>query len=236
MCGRFKLDTPPLKVKDHFGLAALEAFPPRYNIAPTQPILIVMESSVRERPGRLAMLARWGLIPAFAKDPRDVPLLFNARAETAGERNAFRGALRHRRCLIPASGFYEWQKRGKGPSHPFLATARDGGLLAFAGLMETFLAVDGSEIDTATILTTNANATLGPIHERMPVIVPPSQYGRWLDCRAHEPKDVADLLGPAPDDLLVVRAVGDAVNKVSNMGPDVQAPREEEGGQESFGF
>jgi putative SOS response-associated peptidase YedK len=235
MCGRFKLDTPPLKVKDHFGLAALEAFPPRYNIAPTQPILIVVESPVRERPGRLPMLARWGLIPAFAKDPRDVPLLFNARAETAGERNAFRAALRHRRCLIPASGFYEWQKRGKGRSQPFLVTARDGGLFAFAGLMETFLAADGSEIDTATILTTSANAALADIHERMPVIVPPGGYARWLDCRSYEPKDVADLLRPAPEDLLQARAVSEAVNKVANMSPRVQEPPEG-GGQGSFGF
>lgn len=225
------LDTPPAKIKTHFGLGALEGFPPRHNIAPTQPILLVIASPVRERPGRLPMLARWGLIPAFVKDPREMPLLFNARSETAAERNSFRAAMRYRRCLIPASGFYEWQKQGSGPSKPFLVRRRDGEPLALAGLMETYLAADGSEIDTAAILTTQANETLVPIHERMPVIVPQAGFERWLDCRENEPGDVADLMKPAPDDALDAMPVQGKIVKTGQ-----QAPQTDEPGQQSFEF
>ena len=223
-----------------FALASLDDFPPRFNIAPTQPILAVMDSPVRERPGRLALLVRWGLIPAWAKDPANLPLLFNARAETAGERNAFRAALRYRRCLVPASGFYEWRKAGKGRSQPFFVRPPQGATIAFAGLVETFLAPDGSEIDTAAILTTSANAALAPIHERMPMVISRKDFDRWLDCREFAPEDVADLMVPAPDDLFEAVPVSDAVNKVANMGPAVQEraepPLDDDGDQPHFLF
>ncbi len=210
-------------MREHFGLEELADFPPRYNIAPTQPILIVMEDEHVTGGPRRGRLARWGLIPAWAKDPADIPLLFNARAETAGERNAFRAALRYRRCLVPATGFYEWQKQGgKARSQPHFLRPRDGSLIAFAGLMETFLAPDGSEIDTATILTTQASADLRPIHERMPVVVPQMAFDFWLNCRDNEPADVTRLMGAAPEGLFEAIPVGEAVNSVANMGPTVQ--------------
>lgn len=228
MCGRFALAAMPKEVQEAFGLMTVDDFPPRYNIAPTQPILIVMAAPPRapgdNRPEREALLARWGLLPGWVKDEKAFPVLFNARSETAAEKPAFRAAIRHRRVLVPASGFYEWRKAEtrKAKAQPFWVRPRDGGILAFAGLMETYAGADGSEIDTATILTVAANATLAPIHPRMPVVVRREDFQRWLDCRANEPRDVADLLTPAPDDFFEAVPVGDAVNAVANDNPAVQ--------------
>ncbi|MBB3998916.1 SOS response-associated peptidase [Aureimonas pseudogalii] len=228
MCGRFSLTTTPDAVAEHFSLTELDPFPPRYNIAPTQPILVIRKSEPDMRPrnasGRFGQLARWGLIPGWAKDPATLPLFFNARSETAHERNAFKGALRYRRCLVPASGFYEWRRAGREKPEPFFLKPRGEGPVAFAGLAETFLAADGSEIDTAAILTVGANASLSAIHERMPVLIEPADFERWLDCREFEPAAIADLLRPARDDAFEIVAVSDRVNAVANMGPDVQKP------------
>ncbi|MFD2237112.1 SOS response-associated peptidase [Aureimonas populi] len=222
MCGRFTLTSPAQALEELFE-TEVEPFPPRYNIAPTQPILIVIGAE------RRAMLARWGLIPAFAKDPSSLPLMFNARSETAAEKASFRAAMRYRRCLVPADGFYEWRKLGKGRSQPFFVRPADGRPLAFAGLMETFLAPDGSEIDTAAILTTGANETLRPIHERMPVVIGRADFPRWLDCREVGPAGVASLLRPAEEAFFEAVPVSAAINKVANMGPEVQAPAVEKG-------
>jgi putative SOS response-associated peptidase YedK len=231
MCGRFALSAMPEELQEFFGLMEVEDFPPRYNIAPTQPILVIAATEPANegsnRPDRRALLVRWGLLPGWVKDPKDFPLLFNARSETAAEKAAFRAAMRHRRVLVPASGFYEWRKEPgakarRGSSQPFWVRPRQGGIVAFAGLMETYSGADGAEIDTGTILTTRANATLATIHERMPVIIRPDDFARWLDCRAHEPRDVADLLVPANDDFFEAVPVSDAVSAVSNDEPDLQ--------------
>lgn len=228
MCGRFTLIDTPDSVAGYFSLDAIDPFPPRYNIAPTQPILIIRKAEPDMRPrnafGRYAQLARWGLIPGWAKDPATLPLLFNARSETAHERNSFKGAMRHRRCLVPASGFYEWRRNGKKRSTPFFLKPRGEGPIAFAGLAETFLAPDGSEIDTAAILTVSANAALSAIHERMPVVVEAHDHERWLDNREISPAEVADILRPAPDAFFEIVPVSERVNAVANMGPDVQKP------------
>lgn len=235
MCGRFTLTASPEEVQALFGLLDLEAFPPRYNIAPTQPILLVVAGPPRERgsnlPDRNALLVRWGLIPSWAKNPRDLPLLINARSETAAEKNAFRAAMRHRRALVPASGFYEWKRDGK-KSTPFFIRPKGGGLVAFAGLMETFAEPGGSEIDTGAILTTAANDDVAAIHDRMPVVIRPSDYARWLDCRTQEPRDVADLMRPAEPGFFEAIPISDKVNKVANTGPDIQAPAVEAGAPE----
>lgn len=228
MCGRFTLTDSPRAIGERFLLDALEPFPPRYNIAPTQPILIIRADEHR-RAGdggvrRIAHLARWGLIPGWTKDPSSIPLLFNARSETAGERNSFKAALRHRRCLVPASGFYEWRRDGARRGTPFFIRPREPGPIAFAGLCETYLAADGSEIDTAAILTTGASAALATIHERMPVTIGAADFERWLDCREAEPREVADLLRPAPETFFEAVAVSERVNAVANMGPEVQEP------------
>ncbi|MEF2550665.1 SOS response-associated peptidase [Aurantimonas sp. A2-1-M11] len=232
MCGRFTLTAPPDEIAALLALAELDPFPPRYNIAPTQPIPIVIGGQP-ERPGanlpnRAALIVRWGLIPSWVKDVKRFPLLINARAETVAEKNAFRGAMRYRRCLVPATGFYEWRRLGKAKSEPYFLRPADGRPFAFAGLMETYLGPDGSEIDTATIVTTAANRSLAPIHDRMPVVVAPRDHERWLDCRTNDPASVADILTGANDNFFEPVRVSDKVNKVANTGPDLQFPVEPE--------
>lgn len=235
MCGRFALTTDPSEVAERFDLAEIEGFPARYNIAPTQPILVVI-SSDRQEPGsnlpeRRALLVRWGLTPGWVKDPKEFPLLFNARAETAIGKASFRAAMRHRRVLVPASGFYEWHRpskeeggQGSSKGQAYWIRPRRGGVIAFAGLMETWSSADGSEIDTGAILTVASNGMIASIHERMPVVIQPEDFARWLDCKTREPRDVADLLAPAQPDFFEAIPVSDRVNKVANMGPDLQEP------------
>ncbi|RLQ87601.1 SOS response-associated peptidase [Notoacmeibacter ruber] len=225
MCGRFSLTTSSQRIEDHFDLDTLEAFPPRYNIAPTQPILVVMAgdgyASESVRPVREGRLVRWGLIPSWAKDLADLSLMFNARSETAAEKPAFRGPMRHGRVLVPASGFYEWRRSG-GKPQPFWIYPAAGEVVAFAGIYSAFMAPDGSEIETAAILTTASNESLNPIHDRMPVTISPPDFERWLDCRDGEPRHIADLLRPAPEDFWRAVPVSDRVNKTANMGPELQ--------------
>ncbi len=226
MCGRFSLTAKPEEVEAFLALLELEDFPPRYNIAPTQPILLVISGNRRDPgsnlPDRRAMLARWGLIPNWTKSPNDLPLLFNARSETAAEKASFSAAMRHRRALIPASGFYEWRRDGKNRPQAYWVRPKGGGIVAFGGLMETFAEPGGSEIDTAAILTTSASRDIAHIHDRMPVVIQPEHYARWLDCRNSEPRDVAELMQPPEQGLFEVIPVSDKVNKVANTGPDLQ--------------
>jgi putative SOS response-associated peptidase YedK len=231
MCGRFALTAKPDAVKAFLGLVEVDDFPPRFNIAPTQPILMATGGVRRPEgsnlPDRRALLVRWGFIPAWAKDPKAMPLLFNARSETAAEKGTFRAAMRHRRTLVPASGFYEWRRDGRKRAQPYWIRPRDGGIVAFAGLMETWLEPGGSEIDTGTILTTDANSDLASIHPRMPVVIRPEDFARWLDCVKCEPRDVADLLAPVEPGFFEAVPVSDKVNSVANLGPDLQERVEE---------
>lgn len=229
MCGRFALDATAAQLAELFALAELDDFPARFNIAPTQPVLAILNGPGRgagsNLPRRIALLVRWGLIPGWTKDPRDLPLLFNARSETAAEKASFKAAFRHRRALIPATGFYEWRRDVGGKrSQPFYVRPRRGGLIAFAGLVETYLEPGGSEIDTGAILTTRATGRIAGIHDRMPVVIRKEDFARWLDCTTREPRDVADLLEPVEPDFFEAVPVSDRVNKVDNMGPEVQAP------------
>ena len=228
MCGRFSLISSAAGLEAFFQLAELERHDPRYNIAPTQPILMVIAGDNRAVPhgrnmaDRRAVLVRWGLLPSWVKDPRDFPLIINARCETALTKASFRGPMRHFRTLVPASGFYEWQREGRSRPQPYWVRPRHGGLVAFAGLMDSLLAPDGSEIDSGAILTTQANETLRPIHHRMPVVIEPEDFERWLDCKTQEPRHVEDLLKPADPDFFEAIPVSDRVNKVANMGPELQ--------------
>lgn len=228
MCGRFILTATPEEVADYLDLIGLEDFPQRFNIAPTQPILVIMEGERPEPgsnlPNRQAVLVRWGFMPGWVKDPKDFPLLINARSETAIGKASFRAAMRHRRVLVPTSGFYEWRRPPKeegGKPQPFLIRPKNGGIVAFAGLMETWSSADGSEVDTGAILTARANAAIGRIHDRMPVVIAPEDFSRWLDCKTQEPREVADLMVPAPDDFFEMIPVSNKVNKVANTGPDL---------------
>ncbi|MBX3581405.1 MAG: SOS response-associated peptidase [Rhizobiaceae bacterium] len=227
MCGRFSLTAEPGEVAEFFALLGVEDFPARYNIAPTQPILLVIAGDRPEpgsnMPDRRAMLARWGLVPAWAKNPADMPLNINARSETAAEKPSFRTAMRHRRVLVPASGFYEWQRDGAGKrAQPYWMRPKHGGIVAFGGLMETYAEPGGSEIDTAAILTTAASDDIAPIHDRMPVVIRPEDFEAWLDCRTREPRDVAHLMRAPEQGFFVPIPVSDKVNKVTNTGPDLQ--------------
>jgi putative SOS response-associated peptidase YedK len=216
MCGRFALTDAPEEVAALFGYLDAEDFPPRYNIAPTQPIAIVRE----EHGARRFALARWGLVPAWVEDPRHFQLLINARSEGIADRPAFKNAIRYRRCLVPASGFYEWRRQGRS-KQPYWVKPRHTGPIAFAGLWETWSDRDGGEIDSACIITTNANATVMPIHARMPVIITPDQFDRWLK---GETDEAMALLKPARDDLLEVHQVSDRVNKADADDPGLMLP------------
>lgn len=183
MCGRFALTATPDQTAAFLSLAELEEFPARYNIAPTQPVLMALaglpQAPGSNLPDRRSMLVRWGLIPAWVKDTRNFPLLFNARSEGASEKASFRAAMRHRRALVPASGFYEWHQTGGRRGQPYWVRPRGGGLVAFAGLIETYAEPGGSEMDTGAILTAHANADTAHIHDRMPVVIRPEDFARW---------------------------------------------------------
>jgi putative SOS response-associated peptidase YedK len=218
MCGRYQLTAAPDAVRALFAYEELPNFPPRLSISPSEPIGIVTQSfGVRH-----FKLVRWGFLPSFAKDVSTVPLLFNARAETAAEKPSFRHALRRRRCLVPATGFYEWRREGEGRGArktPFLCTRRDGGILALGGIWETYVAPDGSEMDTAAILTTTANGTMAAIHERMPVIIEPADFAAWLDGTDERIERVAPLMAPAGDDVLVLEEVSPDLTRPFRRAP-----------------
>ena len=220
MCSRYALTSPHEAVRGTFGYANQHAFPPRYNIAPTQPVAIVKHGFAGAR--ELA-LVRWGLIPSWAKDPAKISTLINARAETAAEKPSFRGAMRHRRCLVPADAFYEWLGKA-GEKRPHLIRRKDGGMLAFAGIWENWLGADGSEIDTMAILTVACNVALSWLHDRMPAILEPDAFDAWLDTRAVLADAAVHMLQPAADDLLDVFEVGKALNNWRNEGPQLQTP------------
>jgi putative SOS response-associated peptidase YedK len=220
MCSRYNLTTKLEAVRDHFEVVNGEPYPPRYNIAPTQPALIIRLDEARRR--ELA-LVRWGFIPAWAKDPARLSLMINARAEGATEKASFRGAMRHRRCLVPANGFYEWTGRS-GARQPHLIQRPDSGLIAFAGLWECWLGADGSEIDTMAILTVPANSGLSPLHDRMPAILAPEHFDAWLDTRGFKAEMAAEMLRPAPEALLEHITVDPRLNDVRNEGAELIKP------------
>ena len=177
MCGRFVITSAPEALRRLLAYKEQPNFPPRYNIAPTQPIPVVR----LEQGERHFALVRWGLIPSWVKDPKQFALLINARLEGLVEKPSFRVAMKRRRCLIPADGFYEWKKEGK-TKQPYFIRAKSREPFAFAGLWETWTDRDGGEIETAAIVTCAANETLAPVHDRMPVIVQPEHCDTWLDC------------------------------------------------------
>ncbi|MEW9806684.1 SOS response-associated peptidase [Mesorhizobium sp. ZMM04-5] len=226
MCGRFALTATPEEIVAVLGVMDAEDFPPRYNIAPTQPILLAIAGDRRDAgsnlPDRRLMLARWGFIPAWAKNTADLPLNINARSETAASKPSFKTAMRHRRVLIPASGFYEWRRQTGRRPQPYWMRPTHGGVVAFGGLMETYAEPGGSEIDTAAILTTAASADIAPIHDRMPVVIGPEHFEAWLDCRTREPRDVADLMRTPAEGTFEAVPVSERVNSVANDGPDLQ--------------
>ena len=213
MCGRFSQLQSWGELHDLYSLTDQDFIPnlqPRYNVTPSQDVAAIRLRETGER--ELARL-RWGLIPFWAKDEKIGYKTINARAETVTEKPAFRAAFRKRRCLIPASGFYEWQGSGSAsPKQPFYITGRDGAPLTFAGLWERWEGAD-QPVESCTIIVTAANAFLKPIHHRMPVILAPGDFSAWLDPGT---TDSAKLLRPCPDDWLGVYPVSTRVNNPKN--------------------
>lgn len=220
MCGRFVLDVTPDDVARMFDVEGFAPFPPRYNIAPGQPIAVVREEHGRRR----LELVRWGLVPGWVKDPSAFSKPINARSETVLEKPTFRGAMRHRRCLIPASGFYEWARQAGGSRQPFLIRPTAGGVVGLAGLWEEWVDPDGGIHETGVILTTAANAMMSAIHDRMPAVIPPDSFAAWLDCRHVDGREAAGLVRPVHDDFFTAVAVDTRVNAVKNDDAGLTTP------------
>jgi putative SOS response-associated peptidase YedK len=219
MCGRFTLTSKPHRLRDRFRLSmAPEEVVPRYNIAPTQPVLVIPN-----RTQRLLRPARWGLIPHWAKDASIGNRMINARAETLAGRPAFRDALERKRCLIPADGFYEWRRDGKR-RQPFYFHGADGEPFAFAGLWDVWHPPEGAPVASCTIVTTEPNELVAGIHDRMPVILAPELYDAWLDPRPQPADVLMPLLVPCPADWLDTYPVSAVVNSADNDDPACIAP------------
>ena len=225
MCGRFTLKTKAADLARRFAvdLAPLppEAFTPRYNIAPSAGVLTIWDD--RDAQVRKADFFHWGLVPRWASDVKIGYKLTNARSETAAVKPSFKHALRYRRCVLPADGFFEWKRDGDR-KQPYYFSRRDGGPLALAGLWEYWQSPDGSEIFSATILTTRANALMAPIHDRMPVVIAETELDRWLNPFDEKAESVADLLKVPAEDFFTVHPVSTAVNNARHEGPELILP------------
>lgn len=225
MCGRFNLRSTPGELIEIFELIRAPQFSPRYNIAPTQPIIVVRAG----KEGRVADWLHWGLVPSWAQDPSIASKMINARSETAAAKPAFRRAFKERRCLIPVSGFYEWEvlpQRGKQPWHIHHKTEP---VLALAGLWESWTAPDGSLLESCSILTVPANPFMAVFHDRMPAILPEDDWSQWIDPLGVEPDRLQSLLVPCPAEWLAREPVSTYVNNARHEGPDCLQPPAKQG-------
>jgi putative SOS response-associated peptidase YedK len=211
MCGRFVITSPPAALRQIFGYTEQPNFPPRFNVAPTQPIPVVMI----ENTARHFYLMRWGLLPAWVKDPAKFALLINARSETVLEKPAFKNAIKRRRCLIPADGYYEWQASATR-KRPYFIHRRDGQPFGFAALAETWIGPNGEELDTVAIVTAPASSGLSALHHRVPVTISPGDFDRWLDCRSYDAAEAMALLRAPEDGEFAWHEISTRVNRVAN--------------------
>jgi putative SOS response-associated peptidase YedK len=209
MCGRFSLSTPGETLKELFGLDAVPELEPRYNIAPAQSVPVVLRAG--HVAGPVLVMKRWGLVPWWATDPKLGARMINARAETLTSKPAFRDAVRERRCLVPADGFYEWVQDGRR-RQPIHFHLKDGQPFAFAGLWELWRPAGADALDTFTIITTRANELVAPVHDRMPVILPEEWWEDWLDPRRAPDDALMARLGPLPADRMAGFRVDPRVN------------------------
>jgi putative SOS response-associated peptidase YedK len=221
VCGRFALTISPTALAKLFELDEVPEFEPRYNIAPSQAVSAIIQG--RQEAQRLLKQMRWGLIPFWAKDISIGMKLINARSETAAAKPAFRDAFSHKRCLIPASGFYEWQKQGK-QKQPYFIRLSEEEAFAMAGLWQRWEGKDGQVIESCNILTTRANKLVKPIHDRMPVILPAAHHQAWLDTTTTASESLQDLLVPYPAETMTAHPVGKQVNRPAHDSPDCIAP------------
>jgi len=224
MCGRYRLSRRKQIIEEHFdALSGEEDWSPRYNVAPTQPIPVIRQHP--KEPVRELSLMRWGLIPSWAKDSSAAALTINARSETAATKSAFRDALKSRRCLIPADGFYEWKRNGK-TRQPYCFEVNEGKLFAFAGIWDRWKDPSGQWVKSCSILTTTPNAVISPVHDRMPVILDPDSYDLWLDPGMTNAAATSELLKPCDGRLMRCFPVSARVNCVANDDEECCAPVE----------
>jgi putative SOS response-associated peptidase YedK len=221
MCGRFTLTIDPTQLQEAFPWAVIpDDILPRYNIAPSQPVAVIPNTR-----GNTVTMYKWGLIPSWAKDPAIGDRMINARAESLAEKPSFRNAYRRRRCLILADGFYEWkQTPGMKSKQPMYIQLKDHHPFAFAGLWELWKANDGSEIHSCTIITTQPNSLMEPIHNRMPVILPPDAYCEWLISEDRQPAQLNNLLVPYPATEMIAFPVSRMVNSPDNENAELIVP------------
>ncbi len=221
MCGRFTLTVDTAELQDAFPAFSFPAESgPRFNVAPTQPVLVLPNDGKNA-----ADYFVWGLIPSWAKDPTIGSRLINARAETLGEKPSFRGSYKYHRCLIFADGFYEWKLQpGTKLKVPYFIRLASGRPFAFAGLWDEWHAPDGSQIKSCTIITTTPNALMSTLHNRMPVILRPIDYAKWIDAAAHKPDELQALLAPYPADEMTAHPVSTLVNSPANDRPELVLP------------
>lgn len=222
MCGRYRLSRRKQIVVEFFDCPSDEQdWIPRYNIAPTQPAPVIRQHP--KEPRRVLTLMRWGLIPIWAKDMSDAAGKINARSETVATLPAFRDAVKSRRCIVPADGFYEWRRAG-GQKQPFCFEVNDGELFAFAGLWERWKNPDGEWVKSFSILTTAPNAVTSTVHDRMPVILDRADYDLWLDPAMTNVEAVTDMLKPYPADHMRSYPVSPRVNNVANDDSECSTP------------
>lgn len=221
MCGRFTLQIPPELLAEIFGLTGIPVYPARYNIAPTQQVLAVRSVADNER--RELVSLKWGLIPSWAKDQSIGNRMINARAETVQEKPAFRNAIKHHRCVIPASGFFEWLHE-KNMAKPFYVRLKDSSPMCFAGIWEHWKSPDGEFIESCSILTTKSNTLIEPLHDRMPVILHPQEFSLWLDREITDPEKQKHLYQPYPATLMELYPVSSLVNSPRNDTPELIEP------------
>lgn len=221
MCGRYSITTPVEAMRRLFGFDGLPNLGANYNVAPTSAVPIVRLDDQQ----RAVAMARWGLVPSWAKEIRPKPLI-NARAETVSEKPAFQSSFRRRRCLVPADGYYEWKTQADGTKQPYYIHRRDGQMMGFAGIWSDWMAPDGSEIDTMAILTAAANNSLKSLHHRMPVMIGEGDFDLWLDTSIETSAEIDGLLRPADDELLNSHPVSRRVNRVGIDDPSLIDPIE----------
>jgi putative SOS response-associated peptidase YedK len=224
MCGRYRLSRRKQVIEDHFdSISGEEDWSPRYNVAPTQPVPIIRQHP--KEPRRELSLVRWGLIPSWAKDASGAAGMINARSETAPTKPAFRDALKSRRCIVPADGFYEWSRTRAG-KQPYCFEVNDGELFVFAGLWERWKDPGGNWIRTCSILTTTPNAVTSAVHDRMPVILEPDAYDLWLDPGFNDVAAVSEMLKPYDARLMRSYPVSTRINQAVNDDADCAKPVE----------
>lgn len=219
MCGRLDLNDTRVEINNVFKTKGGIPFPPRYNIAPTQPVLTVANMPA----GRDAVLMRWGLVPHWVKDPRDFSVLINARIETVLEKPAFRSSIKNQRCVVPASGYYEWLREG-GEKQPYHISKSDGKMLALAGIYSTWEGPNGEEIDSMAILTQEATGDLAKIHHRTPVHLNAEQMDLWLDTKSVTAKEALTLVEPLERVGMKSYPVSKKVNNARNEGEELIVP------------